>query len=132
MGSKSTQVATLVERISRSTILVKMPSRDAVAVARALEKKIVELPAHLRCSLAWDRVLEMTRHCDFSVATDVEVYFCDPQNPWQRGTNEDTNRLLRQYFPKANRSKASLSANSTQSPVTSTSEGPGLEALDPG
>jgi IS30 family transposase len=100
MGSKSTQIATLVERTSRFTILVKMPSRDAAAVARALEKQIIKLPAHLRRSLTWDRGLEMTRHCDFSVATNVEVYFCDPQSPWQRGTNENTNRLLRQYFPK--------------------------------
>ena len=100
MGSKSSQIATLVERSSRFTILVKMPSRDPVAVARALEKQIVKPPAHLRRSLTWDRGLEMARHADFTVATGVDVYFCDPKSPWQRGTNENTNRLLRQYFPK--------------------------------
>jgi IS30 family transposase len=100
MGSTSTQIATLVERSSRFTILVRMPSRDPVVVARALEKQIIKLPAHLRRSLTWDRGLEMTRHADFSVATGVDVYFCDPQSPWQRGSNENTNRLLRQYFPK--------------------------------
>lgn len=100
MGSNHTQIATLVERSSRFTILVEMPSRDPVAVARALGKQITKLPAHLRRSLTWDRGLEMVRHADFSVATGVDVYFCDPSSPWQRGTNENTNRLLRQYFPK--------------------------------
>lgn len=100
MGSNHTQIATLVERSSRFTVLVRMPSRDPVAVARALSKQIVKLPAHLRRSLTWDRGMEMARHADFSVATDVDVYFCDPSSPWQRGTNENTNRLLRQYFPK--------------------------------
>ncbi len=100
MGTAKNQIATLVERSSRFTILVKMPSRDPVAVAEALGKQIIKLPAHLRRSLTWDRGLEMTRHADFSVATGVEVYFCDPRSPWQRGTNENTNRLLRQYFPK--------------------------------
>jgi len=100
MGSTNTQIATLVERSSRFTILVRMPSRDPVAVARALKKQIIKLPVHLRRSLTWDRGLEMTRHADFTVATSVDVYFCDPQSPWQRGSNENTNRLLRQYFPK--------------------------------
>lgn len=100
MGSARSQIATLVERSSRFTILVKMPSRDPVEVAKALEKQIIKLPAHLRRSLTWDRGLEMSRHADFSVATGVQVYFCDPKSPWQRGTNENTNRLLRQYFPK--------------------------------
>ena len=100
MGTAKTQIATLVERSSRFTILVKMPNRDPVEVAEALRKQILKLPAHLRRSLTWDRGLEMTRHADFSVATGVQVYFCDPRSPWQRGTNENTNRLLRQYFPK--------------------------------
>ncbi|MCA9710675.1 MAG: IS30 family transposase [Myxococcales bacterium] len=100
MGTAKTQIATLVERSSRFTILVQMPSRDPVKVAEALCKQITKLPAHLRRSLTWDRGLEMTRHADFSIATGVQVYFCDPRSPWQRGTNENTNRLLRQYFPK--------------------------------
>lgn len=100
MGTAKTQIATLVERSSRFTILVKIPSRDPVKVAKALAKQIIKLPAHLRRSLTWDRGLEMARHADFSVATGVQVYFCDPRSPWQRGSNENTNRLLRQYFPK--------------------------------
>jgi IS30 family transposase len=99
-GSKRTQVATLVERSSRFTILVKLDGRDAATVTAALRKQIIKLPAHLRRSLTWDRGLEMANHVDFTVATGVEVYFCDPQSPWQRGTNENTNRLLRQYLPK--------------------------------
>ena len=100
MGTAKNQIATLVERTSRFTILVKMPSRDPSEVAKALAKQIEKLPAHLRRSLTWDRGLEMARHTEFSVATGVPVYFCDPKSPWQRGTNENTNRLLRQYFPK--------------------------------
>ncbi len=100
MGSARTQIATLVERSSRFTILVKLSSKQAPDVNKALKKQIVKLPAHLRRSLTWDRGLEMTLHADFTVATGVDVYFCDPQSPWQRGTNENTNRLLRQYFPK--------------------------------
>jgi len=98
MGSNHTQIATLVERSSRFTILVRMPNRDPVAVARALEKPTTKLPAHLRRSLTRDRGLDMTRHAEFTVATGVHVYFRDPQSPWQRGSNENTNRLLRQYF----------------------------------
>ena len=99
-GSGRTQIATLVERSSRFTILVKLNGRDAVTVNAALKKQIKKLPAHLRRSLTWDRGLEMAEHADFTVATGVDVYFCDPQSPWQRGTNENTNGLLRQYFPK--------------------------------
>jgi len=88
-GSHNTHIATLVERQSRFAMLVK-----------ALAKKVQRLPAELRRSLTWDRGLEMAAHKEFSVATGVKVYFCDPQSPWQRGTNENTNRLLRQYFPK--------------------------------
>ena len=100
MGSTTSQIATLVERTSRFTILVRMPSRDPALVAKALKKQIIKLPAHLRRSLTWDRGLEMARHADFTVASGVDVYFCDPQSPWQRGSNENTNGLLRQYFPK--------------------------------
>ena len=88
----------------RAIIGRPMPSRDPVAVARALAKQIVKLPAHLRRSLTWDRGMEMAHHAEMSVATAVDVvYFCDPYRPWQRGTNENTNHLLRQYFPKGQR-----------------------------
>ena len=93
-------IATLVERRSRFALLVKVKSKDTQTVVRALAKQIRRLPAELRKSLTWDRGLEMAAHKEFSIATDVQVYFCDPQSPWQRGTNENTNRLLRQYFPK--------------------------------
>jgi len=77
-----------------------VPSKDTAAVVTALSRHIRKLPATLRRSLTWDRGLEMAKHKDFTVATDVQVYFCDPQSPWQRGTNENTNPLLRQYFPR--------------------------------
>jgi IS30 family transposase len=99
-GSHNTHIATLVERQSRFTMLVKVQGKDTQTVARALSKQVRRLPAELRKSLTWDRGLEMAAHKEFSIATDVKVYFCDPQSPWQRGTNENTNRLLRQYFPK--------------------------------
>jgi IS30 family transposase len=91
---------TLVERHSRFAMLIKVPSKDTAVVVTALSRHIRKLPATLRRSLTWDRGLEMARHQDFTVATDVQVYFCDPQSPWQRGTNENTNLLLRQYFPR--------------------------------
>jgi IS30 family transposase len=100
MGTLSSQIATLVERHSRYVMLVKVPSKDTVVVTKALAKKIQQLPAELRRSLTWDRGTEMAAHKDFTVATDVQVYFCDPHSPWQRGSNENTNGLLRQYFPK--------------------------------
>ena len=90
----------LVERHSRYVMLVKLKSKDSEQVARALAKHVLQLPATLRRSLTWDRGSEMAAHKDFSVATDVKVYFCDPHSPWQRGSNENTNGLLRQYFPK--------------------------------
>jgi IS30 family transposase len=89
-----------VERHSRFTALVKVPSKDTTAVVAALSRHVRKLPASLRRSLTWDRGLEMAKHKTFTVATHVKVYFCDPQSPWQRGTNENTNGLLRQYFPK--------------------------------
>jgi IS30 family transposase len=99
-GARNSHVATLVERHSRFAMLVKVPSKDTAAVVAALSRQVLKLPASLRRSLTWDRGLEMAQHQNFSVATNVQVYFCDPQSPWQRGTNENTNGLLRQYLPK--------------------------------
>jgi IS30 family transposase len=99
-GSKNSHIATLVERHSRFTMLVKVPSKDTATVVAALSKHVRKLPASLRRSLTWDRGHEMAKHKSFTVDTKVNVYFCDPQSPWQRGTNENTNGLLRQYFPK--------------------------------
>lgn len=99
-GGRSSHVATLVERRSRFVILVKIPSKDSIGVAGALARKIRRLPLELRRSLTWDRGTEMASHQRFTVATDVKVYFCDPRSPWQRGSNENTNGLLRQYLPK--------------------------------
>jgi IS30 family transposase len=88
------------ERHSRFLMLIKVPSKETKVVVTALSQHVRKLPATLRRSLTWDRGLEMAKHKDFTVATDVQVYFCDPQSPWQRGTNENTNLLLRQYFPR--------------------------------
>jgi len=99
-GAKNSYIATLVERHSRFALLIKVPSKETGVVVAALSQHVCKLPATLRRSLTWDRGLEMAKHKDFTVATDVKVYFCDPQSPWQRGTNENTNLLLRQYFPK--------------------------------
>jgi IS30 family transposase len=88
-----------VERHSRFTTPIEVPSEDTTVVVPALTRHARKLPAALRRSLTWDRGLEMAKHKTFTMATDVKVYFCDPQNPWQRGTNENTNGLLRQYFP---------------------------------
>jgi len=99
-GSKNTHIATLVERHSRFTMLVKVNGKDTASVVTALTKQVRKLPAELRRSLTWDRGMELAEHKRFTVATNVQVYFCDPQSPWQRGTNENTNGLLRQYFPK--------------------------------
>lgn len=98
-GSNNTHIATLVERTSRFTKLVKVEGKDTATVVAALTKQVLKLPVELRRSLTWDRGTEMAHHKRFSIDTDVKVYFCDPQSPWQRGTNENTNRLLRQYFP---------------------------------
>jgi IS30 family transposase len=81
-------------------MLVKVAGKDTASVVSALIKQVNKLPAELRRSLTWDRGTEMASHRKFTVATDVQVYFCDPQSPWQRGSNENTNGLLRQYFPK--------------------------------
>jgi IS30 family transposase len=100
VGTGNSHIATLVERHSRFVILVKVPSKDTATVVTALSRQVRKLPASLRRSLTWDRGLELASHKNFTVATKVNVYFCDPQSPWQRGTNENTNGLLRQYFPK--------------------------------
>lgn len=99
-GSQSSQIATLVERQSRYVMLVKIASKDAETFADTLIKNARKLPHELYKSLTWDRGTEMASHQRFTLATDIKVYFCDPQSPWQRGTNENTNGLLRQYFPK--------------------------------
>jgi len=99
--ANKTAIATLVERATRYTMLVHLPEgHDAEVVRDGLIKTISTLPTHLRGSLTWDQGAEMARHKQFSMATDMAVYFCDPASPWQRGTNENTNGLLRQYFPK--------------------------------
>ncbi|WP_175762030.1 IS30 family transposase [Burkholderia anthina] len=99
-GSANSQIATLVERQSRFVMLVKVASKDTEAVVNALIRHASKLPQELYKSLTWDRGKEMADHTRFTVATDIKVYFCDPQSPWQRGSNENTNGLLRQYFPK--------------------------------
>ena len=99
-GSKNSQIATLVERQSRYVMLAKVDSKDTETVVNALIKHAQKLPHELYQSLTWDRGKEMADHQRFTLATDIKVYFCDPQSPWQRGSNENTNGLLRQYFPK--------------------------------
>ncbi len=98
-GSRNSHIATLVERSSRYTILVKIAGKDTESVVSGLTRQVRKLPKDLRKSLTWDRGLELASHATFSIATDVAVYFCDPRSPWQRGSNENTNGLLRQYFP---------------------------------
>jgi IS30 family transposase len=99
-GSRNSYVATLVERRSRYVLLAKVANKDTASVVAALVRQVQHLPRELRRSLTWDRGKELADHKRLTLATDLEVYFCDPHSPWQRGTNENTNRLLRQYFPK--------------------------------
>lgn len=99
-GTWDSQIATLVERQTRYVMLVKVASKDTETVINALIKNARKLPQELYKSLTWDRGKEMADHKRFTLETDIQVYFCDPQNPWQRGSNENTNGLLRQYFPK--------------------------------
>jgi len=99
-GSKNSQIATLVERQSRYVMLAKVDGKDTDTIVNALIKHAQKLPHELYKSLTWDRGKEMADHKRFTLATDIKVYFCDPQSPWQRGSNEHTNGLLRQYFPK--------------------------------
>ena len=99
-GSGNTHIATLVERSTRFCLLVKVPSKKTEDVVAALTAKVQELPEQLRRSLTWDRGLELAAHKQFTIDTGVQVYFCDPKSPWQRGSNENLNGLLRQYLPK--------------------------------
>jgi len=99
-GTNNSYIATLVERQSRYVMLAKIENKNADTVAAALIKHAQRLPTELYQSLTWDRGTEMANHRHFTLATDIAVYFCDPKSPWQRGSNENTNRLLRQYFPK--------------------------------
>jgi len=102
-GAKNSYIATLVERHSRFAMLVKVPGKDTEAVVQALSRHVRKLPATLRRSLTWDRGLEMARHKEFTVATEVKVYFCDPQSPWQRGTNEKYQSTIATILPPRNR-----------------------------
>jgi IS30 family transposase len=99
-GSRNSHIATLVERRSRFVMLVRVDNRETATVVDALTRHVQQLPAGLMSTLTWDQGKEMAAHKRFTVATDVQVYFCDPRSPWQRGSNENTNGLLRQYFPK--------------------------------
>jgi transposase, IS30 family len=101
-GKKMTSIGTLVERHSRYVILLKLPNgHGAAAVRTAMTKRILTLPAQLRRSITWDQGKEMSEHVQFTVDTGVQIYFCDPKSPWQRGSNENTNGLLRQYLPRS-------------------------------
>jgi len=99
-GSKNSYIATLVERHTRYVMLAKVANKDTQTVVSALIKQAKKLPNELYKSLTWDRGMELADHRRFTLATNIDVYFCDPQSPWQRGSNENTNGLLRQYFPK--------------------------------
>jgi IS30 family transposase len=113
-GSNNSHIATLVERHSRYVMLAKLEGKDTTSVINVLIKQAHKLPRELYKSLTWDRGKEMAAHKIFTLATDIKVYFCDPSSPWQRGSNENTNGLLRQYFPKGTdlsiHSQAKLSA----------------------
>ena len=100
-GARGTYIATLVERQSRYVMLVRLPNKETQTVIRALARRIRRLPQGLMRSLTWDRGTELAAHRALTIATDVDVYFCDPRSPWQRGSNENTNGLLRQYLPQA-------------------------------
>jgi IS30 family transposase len=117
-GSRNSYVATLVERHSRYVMLVKVANKDTESVISALIKQSQRLPSELYRSLTWDRGKELADHQRLTLATEVDVYFCDPRSPWQRGSNENTNRLLRQYLPRGTdlslHSQAKLSAIATQ------------------
>ena len=109
-GSNNSHIVTLVERHSRYVMLAKVASKDTATVVTARIEHARQLPGELYRSLTWDRGLEMADHTRFTLATDIAVYFCDPKSPWQRGSNENTHGLLRQYFPK----RTDLSAHSQE------------------
>ena len=117
-GSRNSYVATLVERHTRYVMLAKVANKDTQSVVSALIKQARKLPSELYKSLTWDRGKELADHRRFTLATNIDVYFCDPQSPWQRGSNENTNGLLRQYFPKGTdlsvHSQASLNKVASQ------------------
>ena len=100
VGAANSHLATLVERSSRYVLLIRVRGKETRYVVQALTRRVRRLPAGLMHSLTWDRGYELAAHRTFSVATGVQVYFCDPRSPWQRGSNENTNGLLRQYFPR--------------------------------
>ena len=99
-GSNNTHIATLVDRKSRFTLILKLAGKDSASVNQALIHAFSELPQSMKKYLTWDRGMELARHAEFTQRTNIPVYFCDPQSPWQRGTNENTNSLIRQYYPK--------------------------------
>jgi len=99
-GAKNSHIATLVERHSRFALLVQVDGKDTASVVQALTREVKRLPEGSMKSLTWDRGMELAQHRMFSMATEVDVFFCDPRSPWQRGTNENTNGLVRQYLPK--------------------------------
>ncbi len=127
-GANNTHIATLVERHTCFTMLLKIPSKDTATVVTALGKHVRKLPRELRRSLTWDRGKEMADHKSFTIATNVQVYFCDPRSPWQRGSNENTNGLLRQYFPRgtdlSHFSQARLGDPAWSTPLTGKRGGP--------
>jgi IS30 family transposase len=100
MGKAKTSIGTLVERQSRYVMLFQIPDNTAESVRVALTDTVKRLPEHLWKSLTWDQGTEMAQHATFTIDTGIQVFFCDPKSPWQRGSNENTNGLLRQYFPK--------------------------------
>ena len=100
VGSRHSYIATLVERRSRYVCLIRVTGKETQTVVRALTRRGQRLPTGLMATRTWDRGLELAAHRTFSITTGVQVYFCDPRSPWQRGTNENTNGLLRQYFPR--------------------------------
>lgn len=99
-GSNNTHIATLVDRKTRFTLILKLKGKDSDTVNNALIEVFTKLPSSMKKSLTWDRGMELAKHAEFTRITDIPVFFCDPQSPWQRGTNENTNSLIRQYFPK--------------------------------
>jgi len=117
-GSNNTHIATLVDRKTRFTLILKLAGKDSVSVNNALVRAYRKLPSCMKKSLTWDRGMELAKHALFTEKTGIPVYFCDPQSPWQRGTNENTNGLIRQYFPKktclAQHSQSQLNKVATQ------------------